>query len=529
MPKTMDASIEIETSFYSDLSRMNITVEEALKEFIDNSTTSFEDHRSDLENVGEKLCKIQINWTDDEMTITDNAYGMEMEEFQRALRLSSRAEHYSENSRGQYGIGLKNAAANIGRKYSIESEQLKSSNRYYAEMDLDDLEVTKKKTIPVTISGSIPEEHKTVIRITKLSQPFNDFNKYGKKADQLDKLLSHLGKAYSKDIRSNKLEIVINDRKVEYVRPKMLKNKDTGSEYIESFEGSFNYKGTNYKYNGWIGILKTGDTADAGLTLMQKDRAIQLNYRPEELFGRSNDFRYQRVVGEIIFEGNQWNVSFAKNRFQWEDNGLEDAFIADLKQNQEVMKLFNLAKKYRKENENVSSSQIDKINLDKTFSGLSSSNSKKETKDKPKDVTYVFTESETNNKVSDVPDNTYVAEEDIKNEDAQKTEVPISYNGENYTFIIVPDQNGKMSNKWISTSVLNKDENVYELRINARVSMFDEYTKKGEKALIVKMAVAVALAQLSSKRLGLKENQSQIFVNELNDILIKSGKGNKDD
>ena len=373
MPKKVSASIEIETSFYSDLSRMNITVEEALKEFIDNSTTSFEDHRKKLESNGESICKVHIQWDDEEMVITDNAFGMEQEEFERALRLSSRAENYSEISRGQFGIGLKNAAANIGRKYSIDSEPLSSGKRYYAEMDLDDLEISKRKTVDVSISGSIPEDHKTTIRITKLLQPFSAFNKANRKADQLDKLLQHLGKIYSKDIRSNRLEIVINDRKVEYIKPKMLKNKETNTEYIETIESSFKLKGKVFEYDGWIGILNTADTAEAGFTLMQKDRAIQLNYRPEELFGRSNDFRYQRIVGEIVFRGTNWNVSFAKNRFQWEDNGLEAAFIEDLKKYKDVMRLFSIAKKYRKGNEKT---QIEKINLEDTFKGLSKINPK---------------------------------------------------------------------------------------------------------------------------------------------------------
>ena len=112
-------------------------------------------------------------------------------------------------------------------------------------------------------------------------------------------------------------------------------------------------------------------------------------------------------------------------------------------------------------------------------------------------------------------------------EETNNTKTEINYNGEDYIFHVVPDQDGKMKKKWFSLAIIDKSKNEYELNVNARVAMFDKYTKKDEKDLIVKMAVAVALAQLSSKRLGLKENQSQLFVNQLNEILSNTGKEKK--
>ena len=57
--------------------------------------------------------------------------------------------------------------------------------------------------------------------------------------------------------------------------------------------------------------------------------------------------------------------------------------------------------------------------------------------------------------------------------------------------------------------------------------MFDKYTKKDEKALIVKMAVSVALAQLTSHKIGLKEIDFQLFIDQLNIILATTGKEKK--
>lgn len=507
--KKFEANIEIETSFYSDLSRMNMSIEEALKEFIDNSTTSFEDNRDLLESIKEDICKVHIEWNDEEMVITDNAFGMEKEEFQRALKLSSKPESYSEKSRGQYGIGLKNAAANIGRKYSVSSEQFNSNNRYYAEMDLDEMDEKKPKTIPVSIYSCWPETHKTEIRITKLLQPFSAFNKKSKNADQLDKLLMQLGKAYSKDLLSKTLEIVINGRRVEYSRPELLKNKETGGEYIESFDSFFMLNGKEYHYSGWIGILKTGDTKTdgrAGFTMMQKDRAIQINYKPSELLGTGNNAALQRIVGEIYVEGKNWIVSFAKNRFQWTDNGLEQAFIDDLKANRDVMNLIKFAKNYKKNSENVNQKQIGKMDLNKAFDGLQNKTEKKVEKKTVYRVPLGSTEG--------------VKVEPKKEDDL----VTISYNNSNYVFHIIPSEDKAMKNKFILLKINEKNKTEYDLLVNTRVQMFDKFTKNSEKELIVRMALSLALAQLSSKKIGLKEDKSQLFIDQLNDILVNTGK-----
>ena len=52
-------------------------------------------------------------------------------------------------------------------------------------------------------------------------------------------------------------------------------------------------------------------------------------------------------------------------------------------------------------------------------------------------------------------------------------------------------------------------------------SFFDEFKKDESKKLIVMMAISVALAQLSCEESGLKLIDSQILINQLNDIMKK--------
>ena len=78
--KKRKVNISIGTDFYKTLQRTDIPLEGAFREMIDNSTTSFMDHKEELKDIGEDKCKVTIEWDDDEMVIQDNAYGMNFDD-----------------------------------------------------------------------------------------------------------------------------------------------------------------------------------------------------------------------------------------------------------------------------------------------------------------------------------------------------------------------------------------------------------------------------------------------------------------
>lgn len=514
MERIEKASIKIDTSFYSDLGRMSINTDESLKEFIDNSTTSFEDHRHELENIGEKVCKVHITWTDDEIIIWDNAYGMNKNDFHRALKLNSKSDNYSQNSRGQYGIGLKYAAVNLGKWYSIESTEYNSNERYYSVIDVEDLEKNSPDEVDLHVSETLPTEHGTKITIKNLLKKFSDFNNGKKNSDKLDKLITQLSKIYSKDLQYKRVELVINGRRVEYRKPEFMQNPETGAKYLTSFEGTFNVHGKEFSYNGWVGFLKKADVSNAGFTLLQKDRAIQLNYRPEKLFGKSNSFPYQRIIGEINLDGDNWVVTFTKTGMKWDDNGQEDAFIKSIYENNEIMAIFKEAKDYRVRKENVSKTDVGKMDLGSSFKSLSGV-TKPVVEDKPKKNMFSFLKKNNENKEIEV-----VSQDSNSVEETEH--IDITFEGVDYQFFIEPSIDGEMQQKWIKLKVKDLSKRQYTLLINSRVSMFDEFTSKETKKLIVKMAIVVSLAQLSSRRLGVSADESQKFVDQLNNILVNA-------
>ncbi|WP_217903474.1 hypothetical protein [Flectobacillus sp. BAB-3569] len=73
---------------------------------------------------------------------------------------------------------------------------------------------------------------------------------------------------------------------------------------------------------GFVGIREIGSTTEAGFALFRRGRVIEgsfdSGFRPEEIFGTPNSFRYQRVFGELHLEG--FKVSFTKKGVQWDEN-----------------------------------------------------------------------------------------------------------------------------------------------------------------------------------------------------------------
>lgn len=522
------ADVTVGTGIMEAFTRMPVETEQLLREFIDNSTTSYFDHRECLNKVVEtERCVITIDWDDSQIEIKDNAYGMNEEEFKRALKPNARAKNYSEESRGQYGLGLKYAALNLGSWYSIETTAYGSNELYYAEIDLEELK-KNIETIDYKVNEAPKDQHYTKITIKQLDRTIKDPPaKRTPKQTKENKLRTALSYIYRNDIINLNLDLYLNNKKIVYVEPE-YKQKDNGGEWFTTFDDTFEFAGKTYAYHGWAAILAKASVSNAGFMLLQKDRAIQLNYRPEDLFGKSNDFRYQRVIGEVSLDGNSWVVTFQKNAVKWDDFGLEDKFIQSLKDNTSLTEIFTYAKKHRNKDENVTAKQLEGFNLGSELKSTSI------TKTSPKPV-MVSAPKEIKKSETPMPVTTWVGNtpkplvqpvQPIQTTVLPKTgiDIPIEYLGKKYSFEVIPTGDWEKDAPWIKINAKDADKNSYRIILNARVKAFDDYNDAKAKKLITKIAVCVALCQLSSKRRGLSTTDSQKFIDELNDILGALGK-----
>ncbi len=494
MERVVKEDVSVGSGIIATYNRMPQKLERVFAEFIDNTTQSYEDHREELEKIlGMGPCKIIITWNDSEITIKDEAFGMDHEDFKRALKLNAPKAKYNKNSRSQHGMGLKIAAAYLGNWYSIDSTQYGNKEKYYSIIDIDEWKKDNPTHVDCNISDVKKNEHFTQIVIKKLNKKLT--------AAVDNSLRKKLAKIYSNDITKNRLEIIFNGKPIQSEDPELRRDVKTDNEYLSYFEDSFEFNGEEFTYSGWIGILKIGDVDDAGFTLSQYGRGIKLNYRPSLVFGKSNSFPYQRLVGEIQLDDPKWKITFNKDEFIWDD-GLEKEFINSLANNQEIMEMKHIANILRKDVSPTPSVEQEDVKktapkIEKKYKGLSSVKAtvvKKPSSDKP----------------------TVIIK---KNEEIEPVIVNITWESIDYTFDIqVKNDNKRLD--WFNLQRKECDtENAYYIIINGLSPHFSEYQKKECKDLIIDFAVMLALTQLSSERVGVDPEKSSALIHQLNRIV----------
>lgn len=329
------------TGVYATYKNIKYDAWTAIAEFVDNSTQSFYDHEKILENL--EICITYKSKNDSPyLEIRDNAYGMNFEDFKRAIILDSKPKVAT---RSEFGMGLKTAACWFGKNWSVETVELNSGKKYKANIDVERLSKTKEEEITYEESECDKNEHGTIVKIWNLNRKL-----FGR---QIQKTKDKLRGMYRVDLRTGKIKIYYDGGSgidlLSYSEPEIYEEQlPDGSKKIWKENVSFsinNDDGKNYNVNGFIGILKKGSTYSAGFTLIRRGRVIiggyEDCYRPKEIFGASNGFAYQRVFGELNLDN--WPVTQTKDSFDWY-NGLEDELIKKLEKE---------TKKFREKSENI--------------------------------------------------------------------------------------------------------------------------------------------------------------------------------
>ncbi|WP_340028671.1 ATP-binding protein [Paenibacillus sp. FSL H7-0940] len=342
----MRINIRPTSAVYATYKRLSYQPWTAIAEFVDNSTQSYFDNKSELFNLSDfSKLNIDISYEsnsdgNDILTITDNAYGMEWEDFQRAIMLDKVPQNT--DGRNEFGMGLKTAACWFGRKWSVSSTQLGSEFMYSATVDVESLKNNKDDEIDADIHEAELLEHYTIIKIECLNKKLTASRTIWK----IKELLSNI---YRQDIRSEEVTIRYNGTELTYTDPIIYEEKNTDGSierWEKNVEFSVYYEEKELKVKGFIAIRIPGSVKDAGFTLMRRGRVIvggpEKNYRPNELFGDSNSNTYQRLFGELHLDN--WPVTQAKDGFDWHDSGLEEQFIE---------KLIELSKPYRSKAEQI--------------------------------------------------------------------------------------------------------------------------------------------------------------------------------
>lgn len=334
---THTVSIATKPLVYQTFRFINNKVWYALAEYVDNSIQSFLDHKDYLSKInpqGKLRVEITIDNENDIIIISDNAGGIAENDFQRAFELANIPLDAS--GLNEFGMGMKVSSIWLSNVWKVETSAINESVKKTVVFDIDDVTDNQKVELDVLTEDCPIDDHYTFITLSCLSQ-----NK--PRPMQISHIKKHLASIYTKFIRDNILDLIVNGERLTFEPLKILNapyyRTPNASQVLWKKEIDFTapkFKDGkqvgNYVAKGFVALLETMSTSENnGFLLFRRGRVIgssgENKYRPLSLCGQDGSPRYKRVFGELEIEG--FDVSFTKNSFQ-EDEDFE-AFIQVLK------------------------------------------------------------------------------------------------------------------------------------------------------------------------------------------------------
>lgn len=301
----------------------------ALGEFVDNAVQSAQDRWDDLQKLhgGKYILRVEIELDSNDggrIVVRDNAAGIAVADYQRAFRTAE----VPPNRKGlsEFGMGMKSAAFWFSTNWRVRTKSLGEDRTGQIDFDLTKITTENLDEIPVRFSDSQPNEHFTeLVLLQPQKMPAGR---------TLAKIKAHLTGIYRQFIRAGRLELVFRGDSLAFLDPPILNaphpKTPNGQNIAWKKKIDFTLNGGK-RVHGFVAIREEASVSEAGLALFRRKRLIvgsgDEGYRPESIFGQANDYRYQRVFGELHLDG--FSVSHTKDGFQWEE--LEDEFQLKLK------------------------------------------------------------------------------------------------------------------------------------------------------------------------------------------------------
>lgn len=307
--------IRPEVNILGMLKNLNYKPWYALAEFVDNSVGSFERALGgDSLDPGQESVKVRIHPkpAENQIEIVDDAAGIALADFARAFRAAEVPPDRSGLS--EFGMGMKSAATWFGDRWSVRTTVRGESVLRTIEFDIDRIMADKVEQLEVVESAADADDHYTVVTLMDIHH-FPVRRTVGKIKD-------HLRSIYRSYLRSGKLRLYYDGEELKVnevaplVAPPVWSPEHGQRTWKREIEIDF---GNGQTASGFIGVRSKGSNAEAGFALMRRGRLILGShdepYKPTEIVGQSNDFRAQRLFGELDLHG--FDVSHTKDGIKW--------------------------------------------------------------------------------------------------------------------------------------------------------------------------------------------------------------------
>ena len=488
-----ELNIQPQAGVIGVFSRLNYKPWYAIAEFVDNSTQSFYTHQEELAEQGIDGVDIYINYDADKdiLTIVDTAFGMELEDFSRAVKIDSPPEDKS--GRNEYGMGLKTAASWFGNIWSVRSTRLGSDNEYYTEINIPELRQNNLNSVSIRRTKVDTTLHGTTIIIRDITK------KVGSPRTK-NKITELLKSMYRRDLNSGLVHIEYDGEPLYYDDHDCLSFRNR--TWRKDLEFLFEFDGQIHCVTGFVGILAHGGFGRAGFALFRRNRVVvggeDFNYKPEEIFGQAQSTISHKLFGELDLD--DFPVNQAKDGFVWDD-GLEEEFIRQLKSHiKEYIEIAKITNKDREKEEATSKDVSDNVQnnvqdaIDRSF-GTPQTQQEPTIFDTttqptiPEELSelglYREYQAEQNNLPEKIDEK--VRSYSIRLDGASKCTISVQWTiGNSSTWIKVdPEEDGSSAN----------------IQLNINHPFFKPFSEKEDfKTVLEKFAIAFALAELRARK-----------------------------
>ena len=330
----------------SVLPHLNYKAWYALAEFVDNSIQSSISRRKHLETATNSSYYLRVDITfdaeDSRIVVLDNAAGIASSDYQRAFRPAEIPPDSTGLS--EFGMGMKSAACWFAPIWSVRSSALGENVERTVFFDIDRIVHDSIEELNIVTSVVSEDKHYTEIRL-------EDIRRFPK-GRTIGKIKEHLASIYRVFLRTGRMELFVDGERLTYEDPKVLVTqcyKEPEGPEITWKQGIEIDLGQGKSATGFVAIRETASTRLAGLALFRRNRlvlgSVDETYRPQDIFGRSNSYAFQRIFGEIHLKG--FNVSHTKDGVKWEES--EDEFLLKLRQvlTAENMPILQQVREYR--------------------------------------------------------------------------------------------------------------------------------------------------------------------------------------
>lgn len=318
-------SIRPEVTILSVLRHLNYKPWFALAEYVDNSLQSARQHIDRLRSVEGPRYRLRVDIELDRdastIRIRDNAAGITLEDFPRAFRPAELPADRTGLS--EFGMGMKAASCWFTNRWSVRTKAIGEPVERIVKFDIGEIIKGKRETVDVIEVPAAPDSHYTEVSLFDLGDKMPI-------SRTVKKLEDHLGGIYRVFLRAGEIDLWFDKEPISFEEPKVLEAPHFGDLAGQALtwrkEVHFDF-GLGLSVSGFAALRHVGSTTHAGFSLFRRGRLIEGSgdetYRPTEIFGNSNSYRYQRLFGELHLEG--FEVSHTKDGFRWKEN--EDAFL----------------------------------------------------------------------------------------------------------------------------------------------------------------------------------------------------------